>query len=65
MVPNYGDGGIGGGGKCNEVAAVAANSTNDEDNYSNNDGDEGSGSGSKCNNHKIYDNDYDGGGNAV
>jgi len=49
------------GGKFNEVAAMAAKSTNDDDDYSNDDGNDGSGSSGKCNDNN-YDNDDNGGG---
>ena len=56
-----GNGGSGCGGKCNEVAAVAAKSTNDNNDYSNDDGNDGSGGGGKHNNQK-YDTMSMGGG---
>ena len=56
-----GNGGGSGGGECNEVAAVAAKSTNDNADYSNDDGDDGSGGGGECNDDN-YDNNDDGEG---
>ncbi len=53
--------GSGSGGDCNNFAATAVKSTNEDDDYSNDDGNDGSGGGGISNNLK-YDNNFDGRG---